>query len=91
MNDFNPSEIKKQLTDGLVDKGVSNEEAEEKAGKLISSMGATKTKLGLCPLGKVSAVSCAFCPYGHLTECHFPRDCKQANCSHYQQAELEAG
>ncbi len=30
-----------------------------------------------------------FCEFGHLTECHFPRDCEEANCSHYQREEVE--
>ena len=89
MNEFNPSEVKRHLADSLVDKGFSKEEAKESAAKAIGTMGATKTKLGLCPLGKISAIACMFCSYGHMTECHFPLDCKEANCSHYQQAELE--
>lgn len=24
-----------------------------------------------------------FCPYGHLTECHYPLSCEEAQCSHY--------
>lgn len=30
-----------------------------------------------------------FCMTGHLTECHYPYTCQQAECSHYL-AELEA-
>ena len=24
-----------------------------------------------------------FCPFGHMTECHYPLTCSQAECSHY--------
>jgi len=23
-----------------------------------------------------------FCAYGHMTECHYPQTCREANCSH---------
>jgi len=29
-----------------------------------------------------------FCPYGHMTECHYPMTCTEAECSHYQ-AEMD--
>jgi len=25
-----------------------------------------------------------FCPFGHLTECHYPMNCEQAQCSHLE-------
>ena len=30
-----------------------------------------------------------FCMYGHLTECHYPQTCDEAECSHYK-AEMES-
>lgn len=27
---------------------------------------------------------CGICPFGHLTECHYPNTCGMAKCSHYQ-------
>jgi len=31
-----------------------------------------------------------FCPYGHMTECHPPFTCEEAECSHYRtEMELE--
>lgn len=27
-------------------------------------------------------MAATFCPYGHMTECHYPLDCGQASCSH---------
>ena len=48
-------------------------------------MGAWKTLNGECPIGRTSPMACMFCPYGHMTECHYPLDCEEAECSHYQQ------
>jgi len=25
------------------------------------------------------------CSYGHMTSCHFPHTCEEADCSHYHQ------
>ncbi len=39
-----------------------------------------------CPMSnndRVSPMECMFCPYGHMTECHYPLDCYEAKCSHY--------
>jgi hypothetical protein len=32
----------------------------------------------------VNALRTMFCPFGHLTECHFPMNCEQAQCSHLE-------
>jgi len=37
--------------------------------------------LGLCP---THYNNCMFCEFGHLTECHHPMNCEEAQCSHYQ-------
>lgn len=29
-------------------------------------------------------MSCMFCPYGHMLECHYPMTCEEAECDHYQ-------
>lgn len=47
-------------------------------------MGLWKIEHGRCPLGAASPMACMFCPYGHLTECHYPYTCQEAQCSHYQ-------
>lgn len=26
------------------------------------------------------------CPWGHMTECHYPMDCEEAQCSHFLQS-----
>ena len=44
----------------------------------------TKINERRCPLDKVSVMACWFCPYGHATECHYPLECDEAECSHYE-------
>lgn len=36
-----------------------------------------------CPRGARLATACAFCHYGHMLDCHYPKTCEQAECSHY--------
>jgi hypothetical protein len=50
--------------------------------------GIEKIKAGTCPLGRGSPFGCMLCPYGHMLECHYPLECDEAECSHYQ-AEME--
>jgi hypothetical protein len=35
---------------------------------------------------RVNPAACMFCPMGHMTECHYPYSCEEAQCSHYQSA-----
>ncbi len=28
-------------------------------------------------------MKCMFCPYGHITECHYPYNCNSEFCNHY--------
>jgi len=62
----------------------SPELTEEKALEL-----AKKTMPFLsCPLNnynEVPPMRCMFCPYGHMTECHHPFTCDEAECSHYSE------
>ncbi|MFW9973016.1 MAG: hypothetical protein ACFFDF_22715 [Candidatus Odinarchaeota archaeon] len=47
-----------------------------------------------CPMEDnecVAPMKCMFCPYGHMTECHFPLTCDEAECSHYQSQYQEDG
>lgn len=89
MGDLNPVEMKRDLVEKLIATGVPEEEAKQLASKEIDSMGAVKTSLGECPLGGASPMACMFCWYGHMTECHYPLTCEEAQCSHYQ-AEMDA-
>lgn len=39
---------------------------------------------------KMSPIFCMTCPYGHMTECHYPLTCEEAHCSHYlRECEME--
>ncbi len=40
---------------------------------------------GQCPRGLTHPHACMFCAYGHMLDCHYPKTCEEANCSHYQQ------
>ena len=79
----------KERTDKLVASGVPEEEAKQMASKEVNSLGATRISTGQCPLGHASPMACMFCEFGHMTDCHYPLTCEQADCSHHQ-AELEA-
>lgn len=46
--------------------------------------GAELIEKGECPVNAASPMACMFCLYAHITECHYPLDCEEACCSHYQ-------
>lgn len=85
MNGVDPAKMKQELTETLVKTGVSREEAEEMAARQIDSMGVVKIYTGNCPINAFSPMACMFCEFGHMTECHYPQTCSEAECSHYQQ------
>jgi hypothetical protein len=91
MNDINAAEMKKELADKLIASGVSEEEAKQTASKEIDSLGVIKTTTGQCPLDHTSPMACMFCHYGHMTNCHYPLSCAEANCSHFQEEVANAG
>ena len=37
----------------------------------------------VCP----NPMAAFLCPYGHMTECHFPMSCREANCAHMDRYE----
>ena len=45
--------------------------------------GIGKIDRGECPRGMANAAACTFCSYGHMLECHYPKTCREAGCSHY--------
>ena len=45
--------------------------------------GIGRIERGECPMGAVSGIACMFCPYGHMTHCHYPLTCDEADCGHY--------
>lgn len=49
------------------------------------------TKSVFCPELKINIANlmrCMFCPYGHMTECHYPHDCDSEYCNHYKEEEV---
>jgi hypothetical protein len=73
-----------KVVDCLVRNGMEEGEAKGIARQLIDSMGYVKISKGECPLGQTSPMACMYCEYGHMTECHHPNTCEEAECSHYQ-------
>jgi len=60
--------------------------------KVIAKMVLGSTQWLCCPAtqARVDQMACMFCGCGHMTECHYPLDCEEAQCGHYlasQQAE----
>jgi hypothetical protein len=36
-----------------------------------------------------NAMKAFFCPWGHMTECHYPHQCGEALCSHLAKYDLD--
>lgn len=88
-NEFNVAKAIADTERVLRDAGMSADKARRQAEEQVNSMGATKTLTGTCPLGGTNPMACMFCQYGHMTDCHYPLTCDEAECSHYL-SELEA-
>lgn len=88
-NKFDAENLKKAFTETLVEKGIPEAEAARMAANEINSIGAIKTANGTCPKGGTNPMACMFCECGHMTDCHFPLTCAQAQCSHYHESQLE--
>jgi len=88
-NEFNVAKAIEDTEKVLIDAGIPAEEAKRQATEQVFSMGVTKTLQGDCPRGGASPMACMSCQYGHMTDCHYPLTCDEAECSHYQ-AEMEA-
>ena len=54
----------------------------DKNAKYPSGLG--KIDRNECPLGYHSPAACMICSCGHMLECHFPKSCEEAECSHYE-------
>lgn len=71
---------------------IMDAQSEENILKLEKETGIKtgigKISRGECEIGALSPMACMFCQFGHMLECHYPFNCEQAECSHYQQ-ELE--
>lgn len=77
--------LKKMLNEGK----ITLEQYEAILPKLPTA-GVDLIAEGKCPLNARTGHACMFCQYGHLTDCHYPKTCREAQCSHlarYQEAE----
>jgi len=83
-NDVEPEKMKQELATQLVALGIEEEDARKQAEEQIDSMGIVKIATGKCPRGAVCPLACMVCEFGHMTFCHHPFTCEEAQCSHYQ-------
>ena len=90
-NEFNVAKAIEDTEKVLVDAGIPAEEAKRQATEQVFSMGVTKTLQGDCPRGGASPMACMFCQFGHMTDCHYPLTCEEADCSHHQEETRDAG
>lgn len=61
-------------------------EAEERLGH---ATGIGQIDRGECPVHALSPVACTFCEFGHALDCHYPKTCGEAKCSHYLSDNME--
>ena len=62
----------------------SQEVIDKAERELRHAIGIGLITRGECPLGARAPTACMLCRFGHLMDCHHPKTCEQANCSHYQ-------
>ena len=51
----------------------------------VVDQGLARVEGGDCPMGAFTPIGCLCCPYGHMTDCHYPYKCEEAECSHWQE------
>jgi hypothetical protein len=63
--------------------------AEDERGNEMTGypLGIDLIEKGKCPINAKTPMACMFCPTGHMTECHYPYDCYEAQCSHLERYE----
>lgn len=74
----------------------AKEKLKEKTGRdidLASGLAGPKWKPGVekiiegkCERGMSRPIDCIFCMQGHMMECHYPKTCQEAQCSHLKLA-----
>ena len=50
--------------------------------EIARQLGISGNEKCVCP----SPIHAMACPWGHMTECHYPQDCEEALCSHFLQS-----
>lgn len=66
-----------------------DEESRQLLAELEKALGPNsgigKIDRGECPFKHASPAACLPCIYGHLLDCHYPKTCMEAECSHYKE------
>lgn len=93
----NPDELDKYLTENNIDLGkLTHIQVGERGILEFFTMlpldgkfepGMAKIAAGECPLNAKSAMACTFCMKGHMLSCHWPMNCEESKCDHYQRDE----
>ena len=63
-----------------------SEASTSRACRSLSGMSRFPTGIERIASGECQAAgphACTFCQYGHMTECHFPHTCGEAQCDHF--------
>lgn len=73
-------EIRKRFFESIDNPNLPNEIKEKFMRNIFPFL--------FCPKNNGSRVlprNCIFCECGHQSECHYPKNCYDAKCSHFQQ------
>lgn len=84
---FDKQKMIDDAVNALISVGMAPELAKQEAAKDVEKMGVTKIYTGNCPRGAKQPFACMLCYYGHMTECHYPHNCQEAECSHYKSSQ----
>ncbi len=89
-------ELDDYIVKNNVDLGAKHEmyEGEDRIREFLGMLllgkyapGILKIRFSRCPLHAINEMACMFCDFGHLLECHYPKNCWDANCSHLERYE----
>ncbi len=72
---------------GMDDEGRQRIEEIEKTSRFPTGIG--RIDRDECPLRCIQPIACMLCSYGHMLECHYPMNCEEVECSHYQASYLD--
>jgi len=68
------------------------EDIEERNKDRILELTDKRTDYVYCPMYQRdinNLMMCMSCPYGHMTECHYPFGCNSGYCNHYKNHEVD--
>ena len=61
------------------------------AGGNAYPMGSGLIRAGKGPIKATGPMACMLCSHGHMTECHYPKTCSQAQSAHLARYMEDAG